>query len=328
MRLLLIILLLILSDEIVAQINVGPIRDVKIATGAFDQAKLNKLKKTTTIFIYRESDLENLEVLKKTLKEAWTYTEMKFVSYDEFLETDYDDSYSFFSVTTTIKVVVTSVTTEVTHIYLTLWMPTQEEEPDYFCRIELYPSFKVLEMMSSTVEVKREIEFDDSDWSEYFYTKADFRNWNLFYLKNSLQFVSGKLKESSEHFLLREMVYYDLVPLTENILYIPDYALIKFSPLNGDESKRHSIDKIFKKYAYPYRVVTEEELTKKVLEATEPVYYLSYVKSSMNKFVTVFNSQTGEMLYSRFNGGYNLNKQDLSDLSDAIKTRVDVPFEK
>jgi hypothetical protein len=130
-----------------------------------------------------------------------------------------------------------------------------------------------------------------------------------------LLFDSGKerslLEESSDK--------KQLTLLKKQTLFVPDYILIKFGALTGDESKKHTEKEIFTDYNYPYELITTDELNKKILNDTVPFYHLAYVKSSTDKFVSIFNSVTGEMIHTVYSPvAYNFKKDDMMHLYESI----------
>jgi hypothetical protein len=65
--------------------------------------------------------------------------------------------------------------------------------------------------------------------------------------------------------------------------------------------------------------VSVKELNEKILTEKEPIYYLLYIKSSTDKYVTIINSITGEMLYTHYTPvSYNFKSDDIEDVQKAI----------
>lgn len=306
---------LLVSYSIFGQINVGPIEHVKRNTGEFEQADLEKLQSTKTLFVYRESDNDDLNLFKTTLQEAWDYTELEFISYDEYLANTYDDTYSFFTIGGLHKVKTSSsgTVTELTYIYLSLWMNDGDEEL-YFSRMDLYPTFPTYE------KANEYISRDNEKFMRYLYEESTLHNWNISYLKNTLQFINKKLVNAEEHWVFNSETYSSLSDLKKDTLYIPEYTKIKFAMFSGDESQRHKVKKLMKKYPYPYKVLPMSEITEKITNSTKPVYYLSYIKSCTDKYISIFEGLSGELLYSDYSPmSYNIKHKDLGKLADAIK---------
>lgn len=319
MKILVIVSILLMTNNVIGQINISPDDQVKLKIGEFSSTDLESLKSTTTLFIYRESDEEDLELFKSTLEESWDYTELEFISYEEYTANTYDESYSFFTIGGIHKTKTSSsgMVTENTYIYLMLWMIKNEKKLT-FCRIDLYPTFEAYQKANTFMSKKRA-----NLMMKYLYAESTIHNWNLVYLKNSLQFVNKNLDISNEVWLFNSETYEDLSPLKSDTLYILDYALIKFAPFTGDESARHNVKKLLKKYPHPYKFVSATELAEKITNSTDStssVYYLSYVKSCTDKFISVFNGKTGDLLYSDYSPvSYNVKAKDFAKLSEAIE---------
>jgi hypothetical protein len=77
-----------------------------------------------------------------------------------------------------------------------------------------------------------------------------------------------------------------------------------------------------KKYDYRYKIVSAKELSQKILESEDPVYFLVYVKSSTDKFIAIYNSENGDILYSNWKGAsYNVKSSDFKDISKTIRSQ-------
>ena len=59
------------------------------------QEDVDVLKKTTTIFVYQESDEYDLDQLKETLSSVWKITKLEFVNYTEIGDYQNNEKYSF-----------------------------------------------------------------------------------------------------------------------------------------------------------------------------------------------------------------------------------------
>ncbi|MBK8966627.1 MAG: hypothetical protein IPM36_08060 [Lewinellaceae bacterium] len=69
-------------------------------------------------------------------------------------------------------------------------------------------------------------------------------------------------------------------------------------------------------------MISNAELNRKIIEETEPFYYLVYIKSSTDKYVSVYNSQTGDLVYTTYTGiSYNLKDKDLGKLESAVSKK-------
>ena len=79
------------------------------------------------------------------------------------------------------------------------------------------------------------------------------------------------------------------------------------------------MDKLFKYYDYKYQIISSEELNKKIMN-NEPIYYLMYVRLNSDRFLSVVNAQTGEVVYRAYHSlGYVLRSSIIKKLNKAIK---------
>jgi len=146
------------------------------------------------------------------------------------------------------------------------------------------------------------------------------RNWGLGYLKNYVQVLMALLEKGEERSLYKSSSDpKQLENLKKQTLYIPDYVLIKFSKFSGDESKRHKGEKLLSGYKWPYKLIGNKELNEKIMDESQPVYHLVYIKSSTDKYVSVYNSKTGELIYTTYSPvSYNIKDKDFKKLAKAI----------
>jgi len=296
-----------------SQINVGSREIVQLKNpGAFSVEALTRLKESTTLFVYRESDKKHLDQLEKILKEVWTYNKIKLIGQDEFFQYQSKEGYSFFSLKGFTTHYSGSMSFSNTHFYLGLWMNNKSSKAndgkDLYCRIEMHPTAESYAKSTKTV-------------LQYLYTTAHIYNWNLGFLKNYLMFVNEHLKESKERLLWEKMQNSDeLKNLKTGTLYIPKYVLVEYGSLTGSESTQHNEKKLFKDYKHQYEMIDDNELSQKILNSSKAFYYLIYVKSSTDKFISVVNSLTGNIIYSKYKPiSYNIKSSDIKELNKYIK---------
>ncbi len=311
-----VLILLSFSLNSVGQIAVGPIEMVKLKSGEFELSDLKKLKSSKTIFVYRPGD--NLQELKSAVEDVWTVTEISFVPYSTF-KTSNIDGFSILSiagVNTNVTNMSSGMNYDHTHIYLQLWMMGKNKrgkpEKKSFCRIDLHPEGKFFGEMPSGA---------NSDALDYVYNDGVFRNWHPGFIRNQLQVVNQYLSDNSERWLYdNESKNSEVKQLAKNKLYVVDYALMDFNKFNGDESKRLDEAKIFKGYPYDYELINAKALSDKIIASNDPFYYLMYVKSSTDKYITVYNSKTGKIVYTKYSpASYKVKDDDLKDLAKAVK---------
>jgi hypothetical protein len=343
------ILLLLLTicfiPGIEAQINVGTERRTKLSAGDFEPAELLKLKNAKTLFIVRPADEKIKDQLKAILDEVWTFNEIELISREDLK--DYAnvsaDQLAFLAVeghSTTVQMKTTSYV--VSHYYLHLSMQgkeipyTEKElkkmkkrgekavkryETNTFARIELYPNG---ELMIRADEFRHPFNLTDGkkdDHMEYVYNEAVFYNMEPGYLKNALHLVNQQLEAGESRWLFQHVNKDQaLRKLRRATLYIPDYVLIRFNKFNGKEDKRHELEDLFEDYKYKHEVISMDDLNEKILTATEPFYYFSYIRSSTDGYLTIINGQSGEIVYNEYNPAtYNLKPKNIKAVSKAIE---------
>ncbi len=302
--------LLLVNTLSFTQINVGPEIEVSIKKKKFDEADLAALKKTTTYFVYRESDVDDLKNFKQTLSEAWQYTPIQFVSYDEFTAGNLEANSSFFTINGFYRL---NGNLQTIQYYLTLSMKVKGVLKS-FCRIDLHTDWpSALKAQSATsTKAKNEV-------TKHLYTNAKIYNWNLPFLKNALQFVDQKLDNSEEFWMFSKGEYKNVSMLKKETLFVPDYVFIKFNKFSGDESKRIDEGDVFKNYPYEYKVLPVDELNDLIAKSSKPVYYLSMVRSSTDMYITVFDGVSGEAVYYNYAPvSYNISSDDTKELMKAI----------
>lgn len=300
------------------QINVGP-KLLNVPQSILGYRKTNfipsditALQNSKTYFVYREADLDNMNELKKQLSEAWKLTELSFISFDDYVASPLEENASYFTVS---GLHYQQNGSSSIYLYLTLNMQIDGQNK-IFSRIDLHPNY---EAMSRAMSARTDS--DKAEFIKYMYSsESQIYNWNLLFLKNSLQFINSKLEKSELFWMFETNEYKNMEALKTKTLYIPDYALIRFGAFSGGETQKQDVNKLLKKYPYPYKVVTIKELEKLVQESSNPIYYLSYVRCNIDKYVTVFEAKTGDMMYYNYTKvSYNLKNDDFKKLKKAVK---------
>lgn len=315
------IILLTTNIVVFSQINVGTNEKVKSDPGEFDEKDLKKLKSTTTIFLYRKDD--DIDRLKEAIEPIWNVTDIKFMPHEYIDEIDFDE-HSILSISGYSKVTIRrnskgrEVKTQNGYYYLKLWMKDNDEDGNTtnktFCRIDLHPTFKDFEFLVDKNNKNKVF--------DYLYTKATLKNWQPGFLKVYLQNVNDLLKNGNTQWLYgNEEKNQNLKNLANETLYVVDYTLVKFNMFSGDESSRHSEKKIMKKYPYNYELLNAEEISDKILESdSKPIYFLVFIKSSTDKYVAIYEGNTGEILYRKYSPiSYNFKKNDMKDIARLIQ---------
>jgi hypothetical protein len=296
---------------------------------------LPRLKKSTTYIVMPDTASAVSQPYKAIFQQYWTYTPIAFIEYKDIYE-HLGPEASFFTLgnyTTTstfVRVNDKGVRRKGgsysnTHLYYELWVcdpknlskwqnrkKKTEEMPDkvkrIIGRVELYTDYLTLLWPENIYK-------SDYDGGGHIY------NWGPGYLKNYLQSLMALLEAGQERSLYKsELNPQQLRNLKKQTLYVPDYVLVKFKKFSGDESTRHEESDIFKSYKLPYELVSTNALSQKIIDSTEPFYHLVYIKSSTDKYVSVYDSQTGELVYTSYTPiSYNIKDDDIEKLAKAVR---------
>jgi hypothetical protein len=310
------IITLIITTQILGQVNVGPEIDVQKKPVLFKEDQLNHIKQTKTYFVYQNND--DKELFQRTFNSVWKITPINLISYTEFTELKLDNSISVFAIEGIIKEKTSETSGTVTNykFYLTLFSQIDGKKL-YYARFELYADYNVGSKLSETFSI------DKTKGNDFLYgEEAKFNNWSIGHLKNSLQLVNNQLEKSQELWLYRSESSASITELKTKILYIPDYTLnIKYEDESDLNIYAKHIDKIMGSYPYEYKIVSQNELDKLIL-SNKTIFYLTYVKSAGEKFVSVINSFSGDVLYTNYAASLlstGLKSEDIKELLKSLK---------
>ncbi len=304
-----------------AQIQVG---SNQIATanrpGKIKPAELERLKQTTTLFTFPYKSYEDLEAYEAAIRSVWTLTPFKVIKPDEMKSFMGQEGYSFFSFGGFITVRENAGANNM-HLAYDLWLPGKggKGRHSYFARIMIYPDNQTF--FTAMRNVNRRKDDFSSRMLSFVYNDAVLYNWGPGFLKGYLRKVNDQLLAKDERGPYSEEADKPaLARLKTDTLYIPDYVFIKFNMFVGSEKKDEEADEsdLGKTYPFPVKIVPAEELNKMILTAQTPFLYLTYTKSSTDKYINVYSSE-GNLLYARYTAlSYNFKYKDLGKLAKLI----------
>ncbi|CAN5862090.1 hypothetical protein BH11BAC7_BH11BAC7_33300 [soil metagenome] len=292
--------------------------------------EIDKVKAGTTYIAMKDTGSVKSREYKEVFKKYWNFNKIVFINYADI--TDYISiENSFFTISgyetsTQMSTLMSNGTTKAgidfsnTHIYLELWTCKDKyfakkkskefsvSDKNTVARMELFTDFTTLMTPSNIYKT-------DYDGGNHI------RNWGTGIIKNYIQQLMILLKAGEEQKLFdAQLDATQLKKLRTDTLFIPDYIFIKFNKFTGDETKTHDQADIMEDYKLKYKVVTIDELNKKINSSTRPFYYLIYIKSSTDKFINVINSETGEVTYAHYTPiSYNIDPDDFKKLNAAVK---------
>lgn len=335
MRIKVILILLFISFQSFGQVSVGPKHTGK--SGKFKKGVLAKFKSTETIFVF--SNIYDKETYEELLKDTWTVTPYKIVNIADFdIENYLDEKYSVAQLAgfKRIKQMKSGGTSTSLFTYVDIRMYDKEaitkklsklsekkkakkktkiinENSTKIARFYIYPKD---DFISTALGEKMETIVTS------LYTDDVFFNYKPGLLKNYLQKVNNLIEKEEIYWMYEDDYLPELKKLSSNKLYIPSYMTIKYNGWTGQDSEANdeNIIKVFKKYENQYEIISDEDLSTKIMN-NEDMYYLRYVRMNAERFLQVVHAKTGEILYRNYITGlsYKIKAKHISDLNSRIK---------
>lgn len=319
-------LALFLSLNTSAQIQIGSNEIASMnRAGSISKDDLNRLKKTTTIFTLPFKDYQQQEQFEAVIQSVWTISPFKIIKPDELGKYLDQEGYSVFSFGGfMISRGGSAPSATNMHLAYDLWLPQVKKNGNinkqYFARILIYPDNETFFTAMNNIN-KRKDDFN-AKMISFIYNDAVIYNWSAGLLKGYLKKVNEHLANNDERGPFSEETNKQaLSQLKNDTLYVPDYVHTKFNMFTGAEKEAEDAgdDEIKKAYPYPVKMVTKPQLDKMILDKNKPIKYLVYVKSSTDKYINVYDSGTGDLLYARYvKLSYNFKNKDLGRLAKVI----------
>lgn len=294
-----------------AQVSIRMLNNNTVELHDLTKEEIANLKATTTIFVYGTNDTDHLDQINSAFEQSWKFTKYKIVSFNELGDYLSKPNYSYFTLSGSTSI---EQGTTWTNVDLELWLsvPGKRGKPSKasYCDIGLGTQYASLKGIPSNKE----------DALEFIYKNGRYDNWTPGYLKCYLKVVNDYLMRGESLSDMKDFAdAKKLVRLRTVTLYIPEYTFTRFNKFNGNVEKKEEVSELLSEYPYKYQVISNDELSDKVLNSTEPVYFLLYVRGGPNKYVSIFNS-SGGLIYYRFQGAsYNLKADDFKDIVKAMK---------
>ncbi|CAA0220079.1 hypothetical protein [Tenacibaculum maritimum] len=325
-----VLLLLLITFQSYSQVSVGRRhvgKSKKIKKGV-----LEKFKNTETIFLL--SNIYEKEVYEKILKDSWNVTPYKVVDLESFEIENYLSSKYSVAQLAGLKRSGGGSTSLFTYIDFKIY-----DGDAIFKKLEkLSPKKRkkkkqdIINKNSSNIArfyifpkddfIRTSLSSDIGKIVNSLFTDDVFFNYKLGFLKNYFQKINNLIKNEDIYWMYEDDYLPELKKLTNNKLYIPSYMTIKYSGWMGQDSEEddENIKDIFRKYDYGYEIISDEEISNKILN-NEEFYYLRYVRMNTERFLQVVNSKTGEIIYRDYIMGlsYRIKSKHIKKLSRKIK---------
>lgn len=320
------LLLVLLMHKASAQIQIGSAETpVMNNAGKLSKEDIDAFKKTTTVFSIQSADSAYIVDFENAIKKVWTITPFVVVTADKIRTYSKLGKYSFatFDGYGTQRQSSTMTSTN-THISYDIWIPRikngELKGQDLFARIALHCDFNTYAESNNLFTTFGKRKANDK-FMKFMYNEAVFYNWSPGILMGNLHVVNQALSEGKTRGIFSPIKNKEaLLPLVKDTLFVPNYVNIHFNMFNGNEKMDEEKESNSSKNNYPFVVqyLETKELSDKILNSSKKFYYLVYVKSSTDKFVSVYTSD-GIEIYSDYTPiSYNFKSKDLKAIAKMI----------
>lgn len=298
-----------------AQISVGPPGAIKPTD--FKKKDLEEMRSSTTCFVIREIDKEQLATIEKILKEVWTFNKYEIIDFDQYLTLAKKPGKLFFglrSYNRSSEYVKSADLygkyTQSTEMYIQLWKNGTEAKPNNID--ETVMAVMSVPTAYGLYNALKEIQTLDA-FSLLCKSDVVIPEWNWGFLKNNLQVINNCLVENKPRWnFASDVDKKEIGNLVSQKLYVNENSI-------KSVDKRES-GKPFDKYPYKTEIISSQDLGKKIVESATPFYYFMVYYDGTDKIVAVRNSATGSFVYSKYKGlAYFIKAKDIEALADEIK---------
>lgn len=310
-----------------AQIQIGSAESpVMNNAGKLSKEDIDAFKKTTTIFSIQSADSAHIVDFENAIKKVWTITPFVVVTADKVRTYSKLGKYSFatFDGYGTQRQSSTMTSTN-THISYDIWIPRikngELKGQDLFARIALHCDFNTYAESNNLFSTFGKRKANDQ-FMKFMYNEAVFYNWSPGILMGNLHVVNQALLEGKTRGIFTFIKNKEsLLPLAKDTLFVPNYVNIHFNMFNGNEKMDDEKESASSKNNYPFVVqfLETKELSDKILNSSKKFYYLVYVKSSTDKFVSVYTSDGNEIYSDYTEISYNFKSKDLKAIAKIIE---------
>jgi hypothetical protein len=285
-------------------------------------SEIAKIKSGTTFFAMNNPASPKAAAYVDAIKKSWTLSKVKCIKYTD-VEKNIAPNNSFVTISANMTSSNSTMENTETRIFLELWTTNgkftfdpkkrkhfNQTDKISLATIELFADFTAQNYPSSLYKM----DYDASGYLE---------NWSAGILANYIQQLSilltkAETREAKSIFYVKD----EIKKLTSETLFIPDYVMIKFAKNSDDESKKYETKEIFDGFNLNYKLISLEELNDKILNSQTPSYYVLFIKTINEKYITVTNSKTGEIIYSDYSSSpSNFKSSDLKELQKTIQKK-------
>jgi hypothetical protein len=281
-------------------------------------AEITKIKQGTTYFAMKDPASPAAAAYVAAIKKAWSLSKVECIKYTD-VEKNIAPNNSFVTLGANMTTSNSTLASTETRMYLELWTTNGKFTYDPKKRRHFNQADKIV---VATIELFAD-SYAQNNPSAMYKTDYDaaghFKNWGAGVLSNYLQQLCNLLEKGTECTAKTEIANTtELQKMAGSTLFVPDYVLTKFGKNSDDESKKYSEKEIFDGFTLAFKVLPMAELNDKIVNSAAPFYYLLFTKTPNEKFVTVTNAQTGEIIYlAHTASATNFKSGDLKELQKA-----------
>ena len=313
-----------LCSKMNAQIQVGSATH-SMGPGKISTEEMAKFRQSTTYFVLQERDYEQQAAFQQAIAKVWTITPFKIIKPEEMSKLNISkSSFFFFGGFVTLREKQGAVVNYHPHLSYDLFMLSTNKkgktEQNLLGKIMLHLDSK------SMITVLRYAAFNTKSFSEkvtpFLYQEAIMPNWTSQMLSGYLKVIndglaSGTLRSMFDEYTDKE----GIKALRNQTLYIPDYVNTKYNMFTGTEKETESDEgEDNTSYAFGNKYLAANEIESTAAAQNKAYAYLSYIRSSTDKFVSVFDGQTGKLLYTAYTPvSYNFKSKDLKRIAAKVK---------
>ena len=278
---------------------------------AYPDSIINRLKLTTTVFFTKNETKSTIDSIQTALNSIWNLTPLIFDDISNFEEYASNPKYSYFIIEGVNTKTTGDLSYDNTHYYLTLRIFKEISKKGVIktiglSRMELYPNFKTMQIGTKN--------YSPDFIISKLYDAGVFYNWTPILLKAKLASTEENLNLKVRPWHYQDVKNEKLSEILANdTLYVPRRLLNKYKPTTGAEI--NNLDHIFINYKYPFRICDDSELYKIFEEEKRGRLLFEYVKSSTDKFVSIYDLKLKSLIYKKYKPiSYNLEGKDLSSI--------------
>jgi len=292
--------------------------------GDINDEEFSKFKNTITLFTLQYKDYTELEKFNEAIRTTWTVTPFLIIKPEELGKYIGKPGYSHFTFNGYMQSL--GNTTVIRFFYalsMSYFKKSGKQGDDVTLgEITVYPDNKTLFTAIGNPFNFKGAKKREEEMISFLYNNALLYNWSPGMLKGYLKQLNEGILSRKERKMFFEMEDKTrLASLAKDTLYVPDYVKVRFNMFTMSEKVDEGKDQdLSEAYNYPIKFVPVKTLNELILKKGSNINYLVFTKSSSDKFISIYNSYSNEMLYQNYTPiSYNFKNSDLGKIKRLIK---------